>query len=371
MTKARLNAIGYCARMTEVGDWALRYALDLARRHGAKLDIFFFPTSPCEGHEPRGRRGGGFEISDADAVEIERRVRLYYDELLGDYVQVGFRLCLGDEAPELRRCLFDREYDVLVLAYERRLCPFGERTIEEFAERMQCPVILVGPGSGDEFSLNRPAQLRTADLGLEDQPWTSVSAVSTRDPGAEYEFTTADGDVSPGDPMSRREWYAFGRELNERTGLNACIFGAGGARVTAACNWSSLLCPVILADRRSAQAVCRMPQEVHGALAGRWGRTAVDECRAGLVRILLPVFADDEYRGLVGCCGVLMEGSEVDVDFVAAATGLSPEAVTSLSESIPRISEEQAGAIACDLEVKVASVIARVKEARGVEMLPS
>ncbi len=151
MTRAGMNAVGYCARMTTVGDWAFRFALDLARRHDTQLDIFFFPTSPCEEHDPRGRRGERFEIADRDAVEIERRVRLYYDELLGDYVKVGFRLCLGDEAPELRRCLFDREYDVLVLGYEKRLCPFGERSIEDFSDLMQCPVVLIGPGRPDEI----------------------------------------------------------------------------------------------------------------------------------------------------------------------------------------------------------------------------
>ena len=176
MTQARLKAVGFCARMTEVGDWAFQFALDLARAHDVQLDIFFFPTSPCEEHEPRGRRGGDFAVPDRDAVEIERRVRFYYDELLGDYVKVGFRLCLGDEAPELRRCLFDREYDVLVLAYEKHLCPFGERPIEEFADLMPCPVVLVGPGNRDEIHLNSPAKLWTARLGLDDGEWRSVRA---------------------------------------------------------------------------------------------------------------------------------------------------------------------------------------------------
>ena len=68
---------------------------------------------------------------------MEKEVRFYYDEMLGDFVNVGFRLCEGDEDPELRRCLLiRREYDVLVLAYEGHHCHFGVRSIEEFAESM-------------------------------------------------------------------------------------------------------------------------------------------------------------------------------------------------------------------------------------------
>jgi len=350
MTQARLSAVGYCARMTTVGDWAFQFALDLARRHDARLDIFFFPTSPCEEHESRGRRGESFDLADRDAIEIERQVRLYYDELLGDYVEAGFRLCLGDEAPELRRCLFDREYDVLLLAYEKRLCPFGERSIEEFSELMQCPVVLVGPGSRNEIYLNQPAKLWTADLGLVDKEWISISE-SPREEQGEVHVRPTDGrDTPPGDVMSREEWAAFERDLNERTGLNACSYAGEGARVTAHTKWSSLLCPVVRADPGSALAICDAAPDIHAAQAGREGRTVVDECVAGLVRICVPIFIDAEYQGLVGCCGALMEGSEVDVETVATATGLSREAVRSLSEDIPRITRAEAHAMARDLE---------------------
>ena len=178
MTKARLNGIGYCARMSKVGDWAFEFALYLARRHDIKLDIFFFPTSPCSEHETRGRKGELLNLSQMDEIEIEREVRLYYDERLGDYLNVGFRLCLGDEVPELKRCLFDREYDVLVLAYEKRLCPFGEKPIEVFVEQMQCPVVLVGPESQDEIYLNSPANMRVTELMLKSKNWKFIRDVA-------------------------------------------------------------------------------------------------------------------------------------------------------------------------------------------------
>jgi len=86
-------------------------------------------------------------------------------------VNVGFRLCEGDEQPELLRCLLIRkDYDVLVLAYEHQGCAFGPIPIEQFAECMPCPTVLVGPGRSDELHVNTPAKIWTDILGVNDAP---------------------------------------------------------------------------------------------------------------------------------------------------------------------------------------------------------
>lgn len=172
--RAGLNGIGYCARMSDVGDWAFDYAFQLAKRHDIQLDIFFFPTSPCEEHQARGRWGELMRMARENEINLEKEIRLYYDEKLEDYEKVGFRLCLGDEAPELRRCLLRHEYDILVLGYEARLCPLGEKPIEYFARSMQCPVVLVGPTGPNEIYLNEPATLWTDEIGVRQGEWKPV-----------------------------------------------------------------------------------------------------------------------------------------------------------------------------------------------------
>ena len=171
-----LRGVGYCARMSEVGDWAFNVALDLALHHDVRLDVFFFPVPPSQPHDSRGRQGELAVQPDDRKIAIERDVRLYYDQLLGEFVNVGFRLCEGDEDPELRRCLLMRkEYDVLVLAYEGYRCRFGRRTIEEFAESMPCPTVLVGPERPQQLFLNSPAELYVGALGLQPGDWRRVS----------------------------------------------------------------------------------------------------------------------------------------------------------------------------------------------------
>lgn len=175
MTVQAIRGVGYCARMTPAGDWAFNFALDLAVRHDVRLDIFFFPVPPSQPHPSRGRKGETAALTDDQRIALERDVRLYYDQLAGDFVKVGFRLCEGDEEPELKRCLLvRREYDVLVLAYEGFRCSFGSRTIEEFAARMPCPTVLLGPERPDQLFLNAPATLHIEALGLSPGEWKPI-----------------------------------------------------------------------------------------------------------------------------------------------------------------------------------------------------
>ncbi len=174
MTVRRLNGIGYCGRISTAGDWAFHFALALARRHNVRLNIFFFPSPPCNTHVPRGRHGERALLSEQEKIDLERKIRLYYDERLGDYENAGFRLCEGDEDPELRRCLIKADYDVLVLPYEDYGCSFGGRPIESFAESMPCPTVLVGPGRADEIYYNSPASLWRHLLGLHDEEWRPI-----------------------------------------------------------------------------------------------------------------------------------------------------------------------------------------------------
>ena len=180
MTVQDLNGVGYCARLDAVGDWAFQVALSLARRHDVVLDVFFFPEPCGEAHPPHGRRGELLDLSNQTKVELEKKVRLYYEDRLGDFVEVGFRLCEGDEEPELRRCLImRRDYDVLVLPYPSHAHRFGGRPIEEFAQAMPCPTILVGPDRENRLFVNSPARIWMDRLGLQDADWQEISLSSS------------------------------------------------------------------------------------------------------------------------------------------------------------------------------------------------
>jgi len=176
-----MNGIGLCAIFSRQGDWAFDYALRLARHHKTKLNIFHFLESPY-----MLRRDIVFvdaEKTETAAVTSQlvdrkdREMREMFDSKLGDYVDVGFRLCEGSNEIELRKCFRKGEYEVLVVAYDQKGADFGgTTTIEEFALRFKGPVVLVGPDSHDSFYLNHAAEMMIDDLLIPREKVNKIAA---------------------------------------------------------------------------------------------------------------------------------------------------------------------------------------------------
>ncbi|AFM26846.1 universal stress protein [Desulfomonile tiedjei] len=174
-----MNGIGLCAVFSRQGDWAFDYALSLARHHKTKLNIFHFLESPY-----MLRRDVVFVDAEKKETTIvnpdfiakkDKEMREKYDDRLGDYVEVGFRLCEGNDELELRKCFKKGDYEILVIGYNEKGASFGgTTTIEEFCKKFKGPVILVGPESPDSFYVNDAAAKRLGDLLLENGGWKRI-----------------------------------------------------------------------------------------------------------------------------------------------------------------------------------------------------
>jgi hypothetical protein len=169
MTMISVEAVGLCAHYSRQGDWAFELALSIARRHSLRFNIFHFLEDPYELNRRTADKLPGERRWQA-VVEAEKKLRLYYDPKLGDFLEAGFRLCEDPEWTELHRCLTHREFQVLVLARPALETTFGGRLIEEFADGFVCPVVLVGPSSPFDIELNSPARLIADQIGLGGSP---------------------------------------------------------------------------------------------------------------------------------------------------------------------------------------------------------
>jgi len=163
MTVLSVDAVGFCAHYSEVGDWAFDFALALSRRWSAPLKVFHFLSDPYNPDDHTAEELSTHERAKL-AVQRERELRLYYDERAGDYLEVGFRLCEDPEWTELHRCLLIREFQVLVLGYVTPAATFAGRPIEDFAAAFVAPVALVGPTNRHELHVNPQAALLSDKL---------------------------------------------------------------------------------------------------------------------------------------------------------------------------------------------------------------
>ncbi|MDA8405368.1 MAG: universal stress protein [Deltaproteobacteria bacterium] len=174
-----MNGIGLCATFSRQGDWAFDYALNLARKHQTRLNIFHFLESPYT-----LRRDVVFVDADKTRTEIvtpeliaqkDKELRMGFDSRLGDYVDVGFRLCEGIDEVELKKCFKKGDYEVLVIGYQTRGAEFGgTTTIEEFSWKFHGPVVLVGPEAPDMFYINEASKNILDQLNLPDGKWRMI-----------------------------------------------------------------------------------------------------------------------------------------------------------------------------------------------------
>jgi hypothetical protein len=176
-----MNGIGLCAIFARQGDWAFDYALSLARHHKTKLNIFHFLDSPYALRRDvvfvDAEKTKTAQVTPDLIAKKDKEMRETYEERLGDYVEVGFRLCEGNDEFELRRCFKKGDYEVLVIGYKEKGAAFGgTTTIEEFAAKFKGPIILIGPDSADSFYINEHARQRLNDLLIPNGNWKLIDS---------------------------------------------------------------------------------------------------------------------------------------------------------------------------------------------------
>jgi len=167
------NAVGFSAHYSEQGDWAFDFAIWLSKTYNLQLNVFHFLKDPYNPNDTWPQHLSPSELEKL-AIEEEKKLRMYYDERAGEYLNVGFRLCYDDSWTELHRCLVVREFQVLALGFLDFDANFAGKKITDFADSFISPVVLVGPNSPDQFYLNTPASMIAHKLALSNTNWVKI-----------------------------------------------------------------------------------------------------------------------------------------------------------------------------------------------------
>ncbi len=142
--------------------------------------------------------------------------------------------------------------------------------------------------------------------------------------------------------MPLEGWRKLEEELHALSRMNAGVFDAQGKRLTDYANWGNTLCPRIKSNPDGLQAICACANQVLMRRAAQEERPILEECDAGLVKLLAPVIRDGQFLGVAGCCGSRLQGSAVDTHYIARTTGIPEIEVIRLAGAVPAISRERA-----------------------------
>ena len=144
------------------------------------------------------------------------------------------------------------------------------------------------------------------------------------------------------DILPNEKWIELEKEINNRFGLNAAVFDRDGIRITDCKNWGNRLCPVVKANEKGQSFICAVANQNMMAQAMETRKPVTEECDAGLVKLVVPIFLGDEFLGMAGGCGLLPEDGEVDSFLVSKTTDIDEKEIQSLSDDISKITADKA-----------------------------
>ncbi len=147
-------------------------------------------------------------------------------------------------------------------------------------------------------------------------------------------------DIAP-----EERWEELEHEINNRSGLDSNVFNVKGYRISECKNWANQLCPEIKATDKGQSFICAPAHMNIAVQAMKTKKAVIEECDAGLVKIVVPIFIGEEFVGAIGACGFLLDDGEVDSFLVHKMTDIEEKKIEKLAEDIPSITSEQADSI--------------------------
>jgi ligand-binding sensor protein len=92
-------------------------------------------------------------------------------------------------------------------------------------------------------------------------------------------------------------------------------------------------------------------------LAKNSAEPVIEECDGGLIKMVVPIFVEEEFVGAFGACGFLLDDGEVDTFLINKVTDIDEGKLESLSEGIRSITTEDARRLADDIRCRVEQIV--------------
>jgi ligand-binding sensor protein len=156
-------------------------------------------------------------------------------------------------------------------------------------------------------------------------------------------------------PLER--WMELENDIQSRSGMDANVFDTRGYRISPQKHWANELCPAIKDTDKGQSFICAPAHMNIAAEAMRSRKTVIEECDAGMIKLVVPIFRGDEFLGAVGACGMRFEDTEIDAFLVNKMTEIDEARVESLAATVPSIAGDQAEELARYIESRLEAIL--------------
>lgn len=136
------------------------------------------------------------------------------------------------------------------------------------------------------------------------------------------------------DILDKDGWLKLEQDIYERSGMRTRVYNVEGIGVTGEGGFCNKLCEEIQSVPKAQTFICAVAHNNLAMMARNSQEPVIEECDAGLVKIVVPIFVGDEFVGAAGGCGKLLEDGEVDTFMVNRASDIPEERVEELSRTV-------------------------------------
>ena len=152
--------------------------------------------------------------------------------------------------------------------------------------------------------------------------------------------------MKPTDIMPHDDWLKSQEKTTKMLDAGTIVFDADGKQATDFTWPRNSLCQSIRENPDGLTQICARAHQNMSTMANRNRSAVIDECDAGMVKVVTPILADDEFVGTSTACGFLWHDEEVDSFYIGKVTGFPEERVLEMAESVRRISRDEASHMA-------------------------
>ena len=159
------------------------------------------------------------------------------------------------------------------------------------------------------------------------------------------------------DIQPMEQWIELEKKIIEKCRIQSVTFNIEGARITDYVKWSNRLCPVIKGSEKGGPFICAVAHMNKAAQAKKTRKPVIEECDAGILKIVVPIFVKDEFVGTAGGCGRLSSDGEVDTFMVNKTIDITEEEIESLASDMGTMTAEEVQTCADFVEGEIKSIV--------------
>lgn len=141
-------------------------------------------------------------------------------------------------------------------------------------------------------------------------------------------------------------WEALENDIFDKFNFQGSVFDPAGIRITQVKNFNNPLCPAIKAEEKGQTFICSAAHANMTAMAKDLKETVVEECDAGITKLVVPIFYGEEFVGIAGGCGMKAAGSEVDTFAISKLAGMDESRLEELAADVPSMADGTVEAVA-------------------------